>query len=68
MRVLIIHNQAWAHYKSVLFQEIDRELPGRIISGSELCWSPTSRFMSKAGPLWTNDETGSLRVSASSFV
>lgn len=25
MRVLIIHNQAWAHYKSVLFQEIDRE-------------------------------------------
>jgi len=25
MRVLIIHNQAWAHYKSVLFQEIERE-------------------------------------------
>ncbi len=24
MRVLIIHNQAWAHYKSVLFQEINR--------------------------------------------
>ncbi|GHB75757.1 glycosyltransferase family 4 protein [Persicitalea jodogahamensis] len=25
MRVLIIHNQAWAHYKSVLFQEINQE-------------------------------------------
>lgn len=25
MRVLIVHNQAWAHYKSVLFQEIHRE-------------------------------------------
>ena len=35
MRVLIIHNQAWAHYKSVLFQEIDREFR-KTYSGSEL--------------------------------
>lgn len=26
MRILLIHNQLWAHYKSVLFQEIQREL------------------------------------------
>ncbi len=26
MRVLVIHTQLWAHYKSILFQEINREL------------------------------------------
>ncbi|MPR36790.1 glycosyltransferase family 4 protein [Salmonirosea aquatica] len=26
MRILVIHNQLWAHYKSILFEEIHREL------------------------------------------
>jgi glycosyltransferase involved in cell wall biosynthesis len=26
MRILVIHNQLWAHYKSVLFEEIQREI------------------------------------------
>lgn len=26
MRLLLIHNQLWAHYKSILFEEIQREL------------------------------------------
>ena len=26
MRILVIHNQLWAHYKSILFEEIQREL------------------------------------------
>lgn len=26
MRILLIHNQLWAHYKSILFEEIQREL------------------------------------------
>ncbi len=29
MRVLIVHTQLWAHYKSVLFQEIHREMQRR---------------------------------------
>ncbi len=36
MRVLIIHNQAWAHYKSVLFQEIDREFKANYSNGELL--------------------------------
>lgn len=26
MRILLIHNQLWAHYKSILFEEIQREI------------------------------------------
>lgn len=26
MRILLIHNQLWAHYKSIIFEEIQREL------------------------------------------
>ena len=36
MRILIVHNQLWAHYKSVLFQEIYKELTSQYTTSSLL--------------------------------
>lgn len=55
MRVLIIHNQAWAHYKSVLFQEIDREFKNNYPDSELLVAHIALHEQSRA--VMTDDET-----------
>lgn len=58
MRVLIVHTQLWAHYKSVLFQEIFRELRRRDPGAELLVAQIALHEQSRAAMADSADEIG----------
>ena len=58
MRVLVIHTQLWAHYKSVLFQEINREMGQRNSRGSLLVAHIALHEQSRASMMDSDNAVG----------